>query len=179
MLANIEHNPNNMKIYEQKSIQKIIDFHFALSRWYFRLMFFVHVVFFIIPIFFILYVPQDSLTQRIACIVALVSQCIFFLFELVQIYGEGPFEYLFKLGIWNATDLLRFFLFLAYYIMRENDQFANPGVIGKDDTATSAGNQFSKIVLLWLCEILALIKVTHFLGIYEISFLVQMVILCF
>ena len=62
-----------MKIYEQKSIQKIIDFHFTISRWYFELMFAIHILFFIVPIFMIIFVPQNETVQEVACIIALAS----------------------------------------------------------------------------------------------------------
>lgn len=116
--------------------------------------------------------------QQVACIIAVCSQSVFFFFELVQLVGEGPYDYLFKLGIWNVADLLRFALTVAYVVIRAEDNYQNPFQPlrnGKDH----ASRNFTEIFILWFIEILAMIKVTQFLGIYRISFLVQMVILCF
>lgn len=64
--------------------------------------------------------------QEVACIIALASQCVFFFFEVVQIFGEGPYQYLFNLGLWNATDLIRFMLMVIYFITRQASGFHNP-----------------------------------------------------
>lgn len=104
------------QIENQKFLQLLIDDQFNQSKVIIHRLAWLYIIFFFIPFVYQIHL-DDVWTVRIINLVCLAVQLIFFLYEMMIFKTKGLKLY-FRLDQWNKNDFVKFFIYVAYFVVR-------------------------------------------------------------